>query len=291
MNLGDLIWRAGEELDPRRQLDRVRAPGRTLRDAVEGRRVLLTGASAGIGRATALLLAGAGAELVLVARRGALLKDLAAEVEARGGTAHPYPCDLTDAEQVETLAGYATEGLGGVDVLVNNAGHSIRRDLAGSADPLRDAERLMELNYFGALRLTVPVVAHMRERREGHVVNVSTLGVQIGAQPLFAGYLASKAALDAFARSAAPETRRDGVVWTTVHMPLVRTEMIAPTRVYRAFPAMSARSGARLVAHAIVHRPARVSHPAGTAGHLLDLAVPGVVERVMGRAAHRTGGL
>ncbi|WP_067812725.1 SDR family NAD(P)-dependent oxidoreductase [Actinomadura kijaniata] len=291
MDLGDLVWRVGEELDPRRQIDRLRAPGRTLRDAVAGRRVLLTGASAGIGRETALMLGGAGAELILVARRGALLKDLAERVERRGGAAHPYACDLTDDDQVDTLVSYATEGLGGVDVLINNAGHSIRRNLDETTGRLHDAERLMRLNYFGALRLTVPIVAHMRTRRRGHVVNVSTLGVQVGAQPLFAGYLASKAALDAFARSAAPETRRDGVVWTTVHMPLVRTEMIEPTGVYRALPAMTPRSGARMIAHAVVHRPARVSHPAGTAGHLLDLLVPEAVERVMGRAAKITGGL
>ncbi|MEU5883749.1 SDR family NAD(P)-dependent oxidoreductase [Spirillospora sp. NPDC047279] len=292
MNPGDLVWRVGAEFDPKRQLGRVRRAltggDRSLRDAVAGKRVVLTGASAGIGRETALLLGAAGAEVVLVARRADRLEELAEEIGRRGGSALARPCDLTDDDQVDALV--ADVGTG-ADVLVNNAGHSIRRALSRAGDPMNDIERLMRLNFFGALRLTLPVVAAMRERGGGHVVNVSTLAVQVGAQPLFAGYLASKAAMDAFARSAAPETRRDGVHWTTVHMPLVRTDMIAPTRVYRELPAMSARSGAEMIVRAVIHRPVRVSHPAGVAGQLTDLVAPDAVERVMGRAARWSGGL
>lgn len=282
----DLMWRIGFEADPGRQLRRAaglmtgRRGARALRGAVRGRKVLITGASAGIGRETARLLAPGDPELLLVARRRDRLEALAAELGEAGATAHVLPCDLADLDAVDALAAAILDEHGAVDVLVNSAGHSIRRALF---------ERVMRLNYFSALHLTLPLVARMREQGRGHVVNVSTLGTQFGPEPRFAAYLASKGAMDSFARSAAAETGLDGVHWTTVHMPLVRTEMIAPTEAYSELPALSAERAAEMVIDGIVRRPARVSHPYGVALHLVDLATPRVLERAMGQAMGRGG--
>lgn len=291
----DAVWRWGLEADPRRQLRRAaglvtgRDPARRLRDAVAGRRVLVTGASAGIGRETALALGAAGAEVLLVARRSDRLQDVAAQLAGRAPAVHVLTCDLTDLDAVDALAARVLEEHDGVDILVNNAGHSIRRALWRQTERLHDFERVMRLNYFAAVHLALPLVARMRERGSGQVVNVSTLGTQFGPEPRFAAYLGSKAALDAFARSASAETGRDGVHWTTVHMPLVRTEMIEPTSAFAGFPAMSPREAAGMVLDGIVRRPARVSHPYGVAFHLLDLAAPRWLEQQMGRAMGRGG--
>lgn len=290
---GEGPWAWGAELDPMLQVRRVRGlvtgrrGERALRDAVEGRKVLLTGASSGIGRETARRLGHAGAEVLLVARRRDRLEELAEEVRAEGGVAHVLPCDLADADDIAALVERVRAEHGPPDVIVNNAGHSIRRSLARSTDRLHDFERVMELNYFGAIRLTVPLVADMREAGRGHIVNVSTMGVQFGYEPRFAAYLASKAAVDAFTQSVAPETRRDNVRWTTVYMPLVRTEMISPTKAFERAPAMSVERGAGMVLDAIVRKPVRVTHPFGTALHVAQLAIPRRLERAMSRTVGR----
>lgn len=290
---GEGPWAWGAELDPLLQVRRVRGlvtgrrGERALREAVAGRRVLLTGASSGIGRETARRLGHAGAEVLLVARRADRLAELAEEVREQGGAAHVLPCDLSDAGAIAELVARVRADHGTPDVLVNNAGHSIRRSLANSTDRLHDFERVMELNYFGAVRLTVPLVADMRERGGGHVVNVSTMGVQFGFEPRFAAYLASKAAVDAFAQSAAPETRRDRVTWTTVYMPLVRTEMITPTKAFHAAPAMSVERGAGMVLDGIVRRPVRVTHPFGTLSQAAHLVVPARMVTAMSRTIGR----
>jgi len=144
----------------------------------------------------------------------------------------------------------------GIDYLVNNAGRSIRRSVHLSYDRMHDFERTMTLNYFAAVRMILALVPHMKERRFGHVVNVSSIGVQT-APPRFSAYVASKAALDAFSRVAASETFGDGVTFTTIHMPLVRTPMIRPTRIYDAFPTLSPEDAAQLVVRALVDRPKR----------------------------------
>ncbi|UUY03743.1 SDR family NAD(P)-dependent oxidoreductase [Svornostia abyssi] len=292
-NGGEGPWAWGAELDPMLQVRRVRGlvtgrrGDRALREAVEGRRILLTGASSGIGRETARRLGHAGAEMLLVARRRDRLEELAEEVRDEGGAAHVLPCDLTSAEAIAELVEQVRADHGAVDVLVNNAGHSIRRTLERSTDRLHDFERVMELNYFGAVRLTVPLVADMRERKRGHVVNVSTMGVQFGYEPRFAAYLASKAAVDAFTRSAAPETRRDHVHWTTVYMPLVRTDMITPTKAFHRAPAMSVERGAGMVLDGIVRRPVRVTHPFGTMSQAAQLVIPRRMESAMARTVGR----
>ena len=291
----DRVWRWGLEADAGRQLRRAsglitgNGDAHQLRRACAGRRILVTGASDGIGRAVALRLGAAGAEVLVVARRADRLDALVAELTDGGATAHALPCDLSDLDAVDALAGRVLAEYDGVDVLVNNAGRSIRRALWRQTDRLHDFERVMRLNYFAAVHLALPLVARMRERGRGQIVNVSTLGTQFGPEPRFAGYLASKGALDAFARSAAAETGRDGVRWTTVHMPLVRTEMIAPTRAFRGAPALSVEDAAGMVLDGIVRRPARVSHPFGQALHLVDLASPRLLEHAMGIAMGRPG--
>ena len=222
-----------------------------LRAVLHGRNVLVTGASSGIGRAVALKAAAAGATALLVARSELQLRELQLEIERAGGRARSYPADLSSATSTAALlASLKADGIA-VDVLINNAGRSIRRAVAQSYDRMHDFERTMALNYFGALRLILGLLPAMRARRDGHVINVSTAGVQIGT-PLFSAYIASKAALDAFSRIAASESQDDDVRFTTVHMPLVRTKMIAPTPEFDDVPALSPDAAADMVLRPLV---------------------------------------
>jgi NAD(P)-dependent dehydrogenase (short-subunit alcohol dehydrogenase family) len=270
-----------------RRLLRGQSQTDALAAAVGGRRVLVTGASAGIGRSVALRLGAAGAEVLVVARRKDRLDELVEEIEGNGGRAVAWPCDLSALDAVDALAAEVLAFHDPVDVLVNNAAHSIRRSLARSEDRLHDFDRVMRLNYFAAVHLTMPLVTRMRQRGGGHVVNVSTFAVQFGPEPRFAAYLASKAALDAFARSAAPETLADHVRWTTVHLPLVRTDMITPSRALRSMPALSVASAADMVVDAVIRRPTRVDHPLGVIAHLFDLVAPAVLQQMRSTAPRR----
>jgi NAD(P)-dependent dehydrogenase (short-subunit alcohol dehydrogenase family) len=240
---------------------------RSLERAVRGKVALVTGASSGIGRATALKLGAAGARVVLVARSADRLEEVRRHVEHAGGTATAIPTDLTDAESVARLCRTVAQELGAVDVLVNNAGRSIRRSLSISHDRFHDFERTMQVNYFGAVRLILGLLPAMRARGQGHIVNVSSIGVQVGP-PRFAAYVASKAALDGFSRCAAPELMGDGIDLTTVYMPLVKTDMSAPTRLYDSFSAITAAQAADMICDAIVRRPRQVSTLTGVMGQL-----------------------
>jgi len=248
-----------------------------LARAVRRKVVLVTGASAGIGRAAAIKLGAAGAELVLVARSADRLESVKSAIERVGGVAHVYPADLGSPEDCDLLAKRVQDDLGRVDVLVNNAAHSIRRSLTLEVERFHDYERTMQLNYFGALKLILAFVPGMRERKDGHVVNVSTMGVQTGG-PNFTAYLASKAALDAFSRSAASELLGDGVVFTTVYMPLVRTAMAAPSEIWDGAYELTPAQGADLVCRAIERRPKRVAMPLGLLSEAAYLLAPGVMD-------------
>jgi len=252
----------------------------SLHEAVRGRKILITGASSGIGEATALELADAGATVVLVARTRRALRAVAAEAQGRGGTAFVHPCDLSDIEQVQRVAGEILERHGHVDILINNAGKSIRRSVDRSYERFHDYQRTMALNYFAPVRLVLSLLPVMRERGFGHIVNVSTIGLQVNT-PRFAAYLASKAALDAFSRSIAPEVIGDGVHVTTVYMPLVRTPMTAPTRMYDRLPALSPQQAAHMICEAIRKRPKRVSTPLGSLGQLTYAIAPGAQDLVV----------
>jgi len=257
---------------------------RALARAVQDKVVLITGASSGIGRATALKVGAAGGTVLLVARTPEKLEQTRADVQAAGGTAYVYRCDLADLADVERLAKDVLEQHGRVDVLINNAGRSIRRSIALSYDRFHDYERTMQLNYFGAVRLILSLLPTMRTstdgRRGGHIINVSSIGVQTNT-PRFSAYVASKAALDAFSRCIASEVIDDGVHITTIHMPLVRTPMIAPTKMYDRFPAITPSDAADMIAKAIVRRPKKVATTLGNVGELSYAVAPKAVDSVL----------
>lgn len=237
---------------------RSRRSRRDLSEIVGDSVVAITGASTGIGAATAKQLGAAGATVALIARREAELDNVAAEVRNLGGQASVHVCDLSDLDAVAVLAKDVLEVHGQVDILINNAGKSIRRPIRHSYDRIGDFERMIQLNYLGAVQLILGVLPQMRTRRRGHIINISSYAVQ-GKIPRFAGYVASKAALDAFSECAAAEVRHDRVRFTTVHMPLVRTDMITPTRLYNYMPAKSPERAADMVCDAIIRRPHEVN--------------------------------
>jgi NAD(P)-dependent dehydrogenase (short-subunit alcohol dehydrogenase family) len=269
------IWDHWERhLDP--DLNRAR----TLADAVKGKVVVVTGASSGIGRAVAQKVAAAGATALLVARSAENLDALKREIEAAGGHAVAYPCSLTDGVACDALVSRILAEHRHVDVLINNAGKSIRRSVAASDGRFHDFERTMSLNYFGALRLILGLLPSMRERKSGHIINVSSIGVQTNA-PRFSAYVASKAALDAFSRAAASEVKGDGVDFSTVYMPLVRTPMISPTKIYDQFPALSPDDAADLIARAVITRTKRFATRLGTFGEIAYALAPRLSDAVL----------
>ncbi|MFD6068589.1 MULTISPECIES: SDR family oxidoreductase [Amycolatopsis] len=268
------LWRYWRE-----HLDPFRARKHGPRGELDGRRVIITGASSGIGRATAIKVAAAGGVPLLVARRQHELEEVRDEIIAAGGTASVYPADLTDEESVHKAVDAMLAEHGRIDMLVNNAGRSIRRSIKLSYDRFHDYERAMAINYFGAVRLILAVLPHMSERKFGHIVNVSSIGVQ-GIAPRFSAYAASKAALDYFSRIAATETHGDGITFTTIHMPLVRTPMIRPTKIYDAFPTKSPDQAADMVMKALRERPKHIGTPAGQAIGLAYTLTPGLTDAV-----------
>jgi NAD(P)-dependent dehydrogenase (short-subunit alcohol dehydrogenase family) len=256
--------------------------GRSLESAVTGKTVIVTGSSSGIGRATALRVAEAGGIPLLVARRAEELGEVRDQITARGGDAFVYPGDLSDPEAIEELVGRILSEQERVHFLVNNAGRSIRRSIDLSLDRFHDYERTIQLNYLGTIKLTMSLIPHWKENRGGHVVNVSTMGTQVHT-PRFSAYLASKAALEEWTRIAAAELARHRISFTTVHMPLVRTEMIAPTEMYQAMPAISPERAAQMVCDGIRNRPLRVSTPAGTVFGAAAELTPGINREIMKR--------
>ena len=255
----------------------------SLHDAVKGRTVLITGASSGIGEAAAVALGKAGGKLLLVARTQAKLEAVAEGIEEEGGSAFVHTCDLSDSDDVDRMAKEVLAQHGHVDVLINNAGKSIRRSVDRSYDRFHDYQRTMALNYFAPVKLMLALLPVMRERGDGHIVNVSTIGLQINT-PRFAAYLASKAALDAFSRSIGPEVVGDGVHFTTVYMPLVRTPMIAPTKMYDRLPTLSPEQAAGMLTEAIRKRPKKVATALGNLGQLTYAIAPGAQDLIVNRA-------
>ena len=253
---------------------------------LSGRRIMVTGASSGIGEATALALGRLGAEVLLVARREEELARVAAAIEAEGGVAHIHPCDLTDPESVDRLVSAVVGEHGGVDMLVNNAGRSIRRSLAASYDRMHDFERLMEINFLAPVRLMLGLLPGMVAQGDGHVVNILSWGVQVKA-PKFTAYLASKSALDVFSRIAGRELYGDGVTFTNIRMPLVRTAMIGPTDTYRRSPALSPEQAAARVVRALQDRPLTIDTAVGRVAEVLNLVVPRLSDAVSHHAARR----
>jgi NAD(P)-dependent dehydrogenase (short-subunit alcohol dehydrogenase family) len=266
-------------------LDTSTGRDRSARDALQGKYVVITGASSGIGQVTALKVAQAGGVPVLVARGREKLEETRAAIEDRGGTAYVFPCDLSDLDAIDTLCKELTTQLPSIDFVVNNAGRSIRRSLKLSHDRFHDFERTMQLNYFGAIRLVMGLVPTMREQRRGHVVNISSIGVQTNP-PRFSAYVASKAALDSWSNVVASELVGDGITFTSIHMPLVRTPMIAPTKLYDKFPTISPAQAADLVVKAMVERPHEINTALGNAGAVAHTVMPKTAFRILNMAYH-----
>jgi NAD(P)-dependent dehydrogenase (short-subunit alcohol dehydrogenase family) len=278
----DKLWDYWE-----RNLDPDLFKDRSLSGAIGGKVVLITGASSGIGKATAIKCGAAGAEVLLVARTPEKLEETKREIEEGGGIAHIHQCDLSDVPDVERMANEVVEQHGRVDVLVNNAGRSIRRSVELSYERFHDFERTMQLNYFGALRLILSLLPVMRKRtrgrRGGHIINISSIGVQTHT-PRFSAYVASKAALDAWSRCVASEVIDDGVHITTIYMPLVRTPMIAPTKMYDAFPTITSDEAADLICDAMIRKPKKVATRLGNFGELLYNVAPKASDAILNTA-------
>jgi short-subunit dehydrogenase len=250
---------------------------RPLPSPLAGKRILVTGASSGIGAATARAAAARGATVLLVARRADALERVRADIEAAGGAAYSYVCDLTDGPAVDALVARVLAEHGAVDMLVNNAGRSIRRSLEYSYHRAHDFERTMAVNYFGPVRLTLGLLPAMRAQRFGHVVNVLSWGVQIKA-PRFSAYLASKTALDTWSRIAGRETYADNVTFTNVRLSLVRTDMISATDVYHRSRAKTPEQAAAILVRALEDRPLTISTAAGNLAEVLNLLAPRLMD-------------
>ena len=277
-NLKDYAWRLWDywerHLDPDLHIDR------SLRGTVDGKVVLVTGGSSGIGLATAHKFAEAGAITVICGRDQDKLDHACQEARDRGYRFIAYPADIADAVDCERFVKQLIETHGHVDFLINNAGRSIRRAIESSYDRLHDFERTMQLNYFGSLRVTMGLLPGMVAQKKAHIVNISSIGVLTNA-PRFSAYVASKAALDAWTRCAASEFADQGISFTTINMPLVRTPMIAPTGLYNNVPTLAPEEAADLVAQACIFKPVRIATRLGTAGQLLHALMPRVAQIAM----------
>jgi thioester reductase-like protein len=271
----DKLWDYWE-----RSLDPDLFKDRSFERAINGRTVIITGASSGIGRATALKVAAAGGIPLLVARGIEKLEALRDEIEALGGTAHVYSADLSDMDAIDDVVARMLADHPAIDFLVNNAGRSIRRSIKLSEDRFHDFERTIQLNYFGAIKMIMALLPHWRERKSGHVVNVSSIGVQTNP-PRFSAYVASKSALDSWTRVVSSEVVGDGITFTTIHMPLVRTPMIAPTKLYDHFPTISPDEAADLICEAMRARPKEINTRLGTAGEVLHALAPKVMDQIL----------
>ena len=279
--LDDYAWRLWDYWE--RHLDPDLFIDRSLRGHVRGKVVVVTGASSGIGHATAVMMARAGAKVILVARGVEKLAESLDEIEAMGGKAWTYPCDVSDLAACDSLIDQIMEDHGAIDILVNNAGRSIRRAIAASTDRFHDFERTMQLNYFGCLRLILRTLPGMSARRTGQVINISSIGVLTNS-PRFSAYVSSKAALDAFSRCASAEYSDTGITFTTINMPLVRTPMIAPTKMYDNVPTITPDEAAAFVKQAVIYKPQRIATRLGIFAQMLHAVAPKISEIVMNSA-------
>jgi len=257
-----------------------------LRRTVSGKTVLVTGASYGIGEATARRLAAAGATVLVVARSAERLDELAASINAGGGQAVAYPTDLTDEAAVNVLTKQITENHGPLDIIVSNAGKSLRRSLHHQYDRPHDFQRTIDINYLGPIWLLLGLLPAMRDNGGGHVINVSSVGVRVVPGPQWGAYQASKGAFDHWLRSVAPEMHDDGVDVTSVYFALVRTRMIAPTPVLGRMPALSPDEAAEAIAKAIIDRPRAVEPPWMWPAELASVLLAGPADRAA-RLWHR----
>ena len=242
---------------------------------VNGKTIIVTGASSGIGLTVSKYLAQAGAHVLLLARTKDKLDEVKAEIEAEGGKASVFPCDLNDMESIDAVSKEILASVDHIDILINNAGRSIRRAVHESVDRFHDFERTMQLNYFGAVRLVLNLLPHMMQRKDGQIINISSIGVLANATR-FSAYVASKAALDAFSRCLSAEVHSHKIAITSIYMPLVRTPMIAPTKMYKYVPTLSPEEAADLIATAIVKRPKKIATNLGRIASITYTIAPDI---------------
>lgn len=246
-----------------------------FQDKVHDKIALVTGASSGIGMTVAKRLASAGAHVLLIARTEEKLLEVKAEIEQAGGKASVYPCDLNEMDAIDAVSKQILADVDHIDILINNAGRSIRRAVHESLDRFHDFERTMQLNYFGAVRLVLNILPHMINRKNGQIINISSIGVLANATR-FSAYVASKAALDAFSRCLSAEVHSHKIAITSIYMPLVRTPMIAPTKMYKYVPTLSPEEAADLIATAIVKRPKKIATNLGRIASITYAIAPDV---------------
>jgi len=246
--------------------------------SLHGQTVVLTGASSGIGAAAAMQFAERGAAVCLLARREAELEKVRVRIDAEGGTAYVYPVDLADPDSIDACAKAILADNASIDALVNNAARSIRRPILESLDRAHDYERTMQLNYLGAIRLTMALLPRFVEQGHGHVVNVSSMSTQLPI-PLFSAYLASKSALESFTRSLSSELGHHGVTTTVVYFPMVRTPMSSQTSIYKHMPMMDVDRAAGWLVRAVDNKPSRISSLPGLLGGVAMAALPGFITR------------
>mmetsp|Transcript_10576 Transcript_10576/g.26658 ORF Transcript_10576/g.26658 Transcript_10576/m.26658 type:complete len:624 (+) Transcript_10576:2-1873(+) len=277
--ISEYAWRLWDYYE--RHLDPALDPMKALMGELRGRVVVITGASDGIGLEIAKRVAAVGAKTVLVARTIEKLEAAKAEIESAGGTAFVYSCDLSEEEAVDTVTAAILADHGRVDYLINNAGRSIRRSVEYQYDRLHDFKRCIALNYIGSLKLILAFLPRMREQKMGHIINISSIGVQTN-QPRFSAYVASKSALDAFCRCISSEIASDNVLISTVYMPLVRTKMIAPTNsIYKHFPTLSPEEAADMALRPIITKEKKIASVAGTVGEVLYALAPNLLDRIL----------
>lgn len=279
--LDSYAWRLWDYWE--RNLDPDLFIDRSLRGKVEGKVVLITGGSSGIGKAAALKIAEAGAKVVIAARGEEELEATRKEICDAGHTCYAFKADLADLDSCDSLIEQVSKQHGGVDILINNAGRSIRRSIELSFDRFHDFERTMQLNYFGSLRLIMQSLPGMIAKRRGHIINISSIGV-LASSPRFSAYVASKAALDAFSHCAQGELSGKGISFTTINMPLVKTPMIAPTKMYDSVPTLSPEEAADLIVKAIIDKPSRVATRLGVFAGVVHAVFPKAYEVVMSTA-------
>jgi NAD(P)-dependent dehydrogenase (short-subunit alcohol dehydrogenase family) len=274
-NLKDYAWVLWDYWE--RHLDPDLFIDRSLKGTVGGKVVLVTGGSSGIGLAAAHKFAEAGATTIICGRDQDKLDEACAEAKAKGYAFVAYPADIADMADCDRFVQLLIANHGGVDFLINNAGRSIRRAIESSYDRFHDFERTMQLNYFGCLRVTMGLLPGMVAKKKGHIVNISSIGVLTNA-PRFSAYVASKAALDAWTRCASSEFADQGVSFTTINMPLVRTPMIAPTNIYKNVPTLAPEEAADMVAQACISKPVRIATRLGITGQVLHALMPRVAQ-------------
>ena len=279
--LDTYAWRLWDYWE--RHLDPDLFVDRTLRGKVRNKVVVITGGSSGIGLSTAQRVAEAGATTIIVARGEEELFKARDEMKKAGGKVFAYTADLADMASCDKLVETVLKEHGHVDILVNNAGRSIRRSIEASYDRFHDFERTMQLNYFGCIRLIMGFMPTMTQRRKGHIINISSIGV-LANSPRFSAYVASKAALDAFSRCAQGELSGKGISFTTINMPLVKTPMIAPTKMYDSVPTLTPEEAADLVVKGIIEKPSRIATRLGIFSALVNAIAPKAYEVIMSTA-------